>query len=218
MGRSTSPSSRIQVTGLLVRISIPLEGASVSTQVLVRKYDWDIEYATRYLANRLFRNPHPEVLSKLIEDSEKSAAAWDILQLTCQKFAYEDERMPPYGLLRWCLSAQNGHPKRPDEEPAPNNRPPRLGYKLRDNEIRHTVDLLVQVGMLKTVGCEAVAEAFHDSKYGLSESRIRQICREPYWTMDDLGTAGMKRLNLSLDSHPYWAWLYFADHPSTPKE
>ena len=143
----------------------------------------------------------------LIQDSYKSPVAWDILHLACQEAVDKGEKYPSYELLMWYLRANTGHLKRPEEEPAPRHRPPTTGYKLRDNEIRHTVDLLVRVGMPKAEACEAVVDAFQSSEVELSENRINQICQEPYWTMVDLGGEGMDRLGLSFDSYTYWYWL-----------
>ena len=96
---------------------------------------------------------------------------------------------PPEELLSWSIGANYGSLKRPDGGSAPRNRPRKLGYMLRDNEIRHTVDLLYQVGVPKNAGRTAVAEVLH-----LAESRIQQICREPYWHTLELKEHAMKRL------------------------
>ena len=57
--------------------------------------------------------------------------------------------------------------------------------------------------MPKTAGIYAVSEAFH-----FAESRIRQICREPYLPIEEMGLDAMKRIEPSyyslfygLDSH-----------------
>ena len=102
--------------------------------------------------------------------------------------------------------ANHGHPERPDEGPAPRHRPPKLGYKLRNNEIRHTVDMLALVGMPKTACYDAVAEAVN-----LEGITIERICREPYWKFDDLGEDAMKRLEPS-----YYAFLYGPESDAGP--
>ena len=180
------------------------------------KHDWGIGSVVRNCADRLLRYPHPDVLSLLIQDSYKSPVAWDILHLACQEFAGRGATSPPYKLLLWYLMVNTGHLKRPEEKPAPRRRPQTTGYKLRDNEIRHTVDLLVKVRMPKVTACEAALDAFQSSEVELSESRIRQICQEPYWTMVDLGAEGMERLGLSFDSMIYWYWFQLPIPLSTP--
>ena len=70
---------------------------------------------------------------------------------------------------------------------APRHRPTKLGYKIRDNEIRYTFNLLILVGILKTKACSAVAEAFHSSL-----ARISGICQEPYSTVDEYVTDARK--------------------------
>lgn len=180
------------------------------------RHDWDIGSVVRNLANRLLYYPDPEILSMFIQDSYKSSVAWDVLQLTCQEVGDRGEKHPSYELLVWYLRANTGHLKRPEEEPAPHHRPPTTGYKLRDNEIRHTVDLMVRVGMPKAAACEAVLDVFQSSGVELSESTIRRVSREPYWTMVDLGREGMDRLGLSFGSMTYWHWFQLPDPPATP--
>ena len=149
------------------------------------KHDWERQLFIRDGADDWLRKGDDYGLWKLIRASEKSAIAWDILELICQNWVYRGEEEPPVSLLKWSFDAR-GCLKRPDEDPMPRHRHPRVGYKLRNNEIRHTVELLVLVGMSKTAACEAVEEAFWDSEDDLSESRIRQICQEPYWTIAEL--------------------------------
>ena len=80
--------------------------------------------------------------------------------------------------------------------PAPRHRPQTLGYKLRNNEIRHTVRLLAQVGIPKTVGCHAVAAAFY-----FSQRTILEIFRQPHWTIADLADVARKRLEPSFHAY-----------------
>ena len=171
--------------------------------------DWDRRVFIRVLADRWLDSRDPGALQKLIHESEKSPVAWDVLQLICQEVADGGKEDPPYELLHWHFRAAYGCTKRPGEEPALSHRPQKVGYMLRDNEIRHVVDLLVQVGMTKTAGCHAVAEAVLLSKRRtmLSEGRILQICQKPNWTIPDLTQHAMERLDPSFYSSPFEAWL-----------
>ena len=170
------------------------------------KHDWERQLFIRDGADDWLRKGDDYGLWKLIRASEKSAIAWDILELICQNWVYRGEEEPPVSLLKWSFDVR-GCLKRPDEDPMPRHRHPRVGYKLRNNEIRHTVELLVLVGMSKTAACEAVEEAFWDSEDDLSESRIRQICQEPYWTIAELDDDVRKFLEPS-----YHAYVHTADY------
>ena len=183
--------------------------------------DWDGGIFTRLLVATWLNGREPSKLQRLIDNSGRSPTVWDALQQLCKALADRAE-VPPDELMGWSFEATHGSLKRPDPDPAPRNRPrklvptnssprymftsltPRarpqnnsanlrhqvLGYMLRDNEIRHTVDLLFQVGMPKNAGRTVVAEVLH-----LAESRIQQICREPYWTYFELREHAMKRLD-----------------------
>ena len=162
-----------------------------------REIDWEQEPLIGGLAVMWLRDRDPDALQRLIRDSQKSPLAWDTLEQICRKMADRGEK-PPYVLLKWYFMANHGRPERPDEGSAPRHRPAKLSYKLRDNEIRYTVELLVQVGMSKTNARSVVAEAFH---YSLA--RITQICRKPYSTVDDLVKDVRKRIEPS-----YYSYLY----------
>ena len=146
-------------------------------------------------ADALLNYRYPCELQELIDISDVSVLAWDTLQIICQKVADEragglaDERLP-YELLVWNLMVNHGHAERPDEGPAPAHRPEKLGYKIRDNEIRHTVDLLVQVGMRKTDAYEVVAAAFP-----FDVRTIQRICRKPYSLYGDLHLEAIKHMD-----------------------
>ena len=156
------------------------------------EWDWDRPNVTDHLADGWLDRRDPSELQRLIHDSPKSPVSWDALKLICQKLAGRGEEDPPRELLQWYFRATQGHPERPDEGPAPSHRPRKLGYKLRNNEIRHTVDLLAQVGMTKTDGHCAVAEAFH-----FSEITISRICQEPYSTFEEFEEDSMNRVESS---------------------
>ena len=140
--------------------------------------DWDRRIHIRVGADHWLRNRHPHVLRTLIRDSAKSPVAWDTLKLICHSLA------------------GRGEEERPDEGPAPRHRPQKLGYKLRNNEIRHTVRLLAQVGIPTTAGCHAVAEAFY-----FSQRTILEIFRQPISTIADLADVARKRLEPSFHAY-----------------
>ena len=156
------------------------------------EWDWDRANVTDHLADGWLDRRDPSELQRLIHDSPKSPVSWDALKLICQELAGRGEEDPPRELLQWYFRATQGHPERPDEGPAPSHRPRKLGYKLRNNEIRNTVDLLAQVGMPKTDGHCAVAEAFH-----FSEITISRICQEPYSTLEEFEEDAMNRMEPS---------------------
>ena len=162
------------------------------------EWDWDRLRHIGGLADWWLDSRDPAELQKLIHDSEKSPVSWDVLKRICQELAGRGEEDPPRELLQWYFGATHGHPERPDEGPAPSHRPQKLGYKIRNNEIRHTVDLLAQVGMTKNDGHCAVAEAFH-----FSEIRISRICQEPYFTFKEFAEDATKRLEPSYHSFLY---------------
>ena len=149
--------------------------------------DWDRETLIEGLAVTWLNSRDPGALQRLIHDSEKIPLSWDTLNLVCQKLADRGES-PPDALLMWHFMANHGQPERPDEGSAPRHRPAKLGYKIRDNEIRYTVILMTLVGISKTNACSAVAEAFH-----YSPARISGICQKPYSTVDEYVKDAMKR-------------------------
>ena len=154
--------------------------------------DWDRPSLAGRMADGWLDSRDPSELQRLIHDSPKSPVSWDVLKLICEELAGRREECPPLELLLWYFMATHGHPERPDEGPAPSHRPRKLGYKLRNNEIRNTVDLLAQVGMPKTDGHYAVAEAFH-----LSETTISRICQEPYSTLEEFEEDASNRVEPS---------------------
>ena len=156
------------------------------------EFDWDRPNLTGRMADGWLDSRDPSELQRLIHDSPKSPVSWDVLKTICQELAGRGEEDPPRELLQWYFGATNGHPGRPDEGPAPSHRPRKLGYKLRNNEIRNTVDLLAKVGMPKTDGRCAVAEAFH-----FSEITIIRICQEPYSTLEEFEEDSMNRVEPS---------------------
>ena len=167
--------------------------------------DWDREILIGGLAVTWLDSRDPFARQRLIHESKESPLAWDTLQQICQKLADRGET-PSYALLLWYFMANHGNPERPDEGSAPRHRPRKLGYKLRDSEIRYTVDLLALVGMTKTNACSAVAEAFH-----FSLPSISRICEKPYLTGDELVKDARKRAEPS-----YYSSLYGPDSNSGP--
>ena len=156
------------------------------------EFDWDRPNLADRLADAWLDRRDPAELWRLIHDSEESPVSWDALKLICRELAARGEEYPPLELLLWYFRATQGHPGRPDEAPTPRHRPRKRGYKLRNNEIRNTVDLLALVGMTKTDAHCAVAEAFH-----LSEITISRICQEPYSTLEEFEEDAMNRVEPS---------------------
>ena len=160
--------------------------------------DVDVRTFATNWADMWLNDRDPYELQGLIDVSEVSVMAWDVLQMICQKAAGKlaggladvPEECLPHELLVWHLMAKQDHAERPDPEPAPRHRPEKLGYKVRDNEIRHTVDLLVQVGLTKTDAREVVADAV-----GRDAGTIQRICGEPYSTIGDLHLEAIKHMD-----------------------
>ena len=148
------------------------------------EYDWDILGYSRFCASQWWSYRNPNDLLIYISQSHWNQAAWDTLMLICKYAANngmgEILRLPDI-ILRWYLGAKHGHPKRPGMARGPRNRRQAHGYKIRNNEIHHAVDLLGQVGVPIRVACYAVAQATH-----FAEIHIRRICGKPYWTLEDI--------------------------------
>ena len=160
--------------------------------------DWDGERFARVQTDRWLRSRDTAELRFYILASERSQVAWDTLNVICQELVASGEENIPNELITWGFRAAYGASQRPAEGPAPRHRLRKLGYTLRDNEIRHVVDRLVQVGMLKTDGCRAVGQGIHRGP-----RTILGICRKPYVTVFDLAEEGMKRLEPSFHEYLY---------------
>ena len=175
------------------------------TKEEVWETNWDRRLFVTGQADSWLDSRDPDELRNLIRASEKSPISWDALQLICQELADRRDE-PPAALLLWYFWASYGHPKRPDEGPAPPHRPRKVGFELRNNEIRYAVDLLALVGMPKAAGCEIVAKALH-----LAPRTIGAICRKPYSTVHEFLEDAMKSIELS-----YYSFLYGPDFNSCP--
>ena len=181
--------------------------------------DWDRERIVRGQAVDWLGGRDLAELRYYILASDLSPVAWDTLKAICQQLAARGEEDIPRDLLMWNLWADYGLYQRPAEVLAPRHRLRKWGYILRDNEIRHTVDLLIQVGMPKTAACQAVAKGnvLEPTTVGMPKTVGRQavakgllepitidrICRKPYPTFADRGLEAMKRFEPS-----YYASLY----------
>ena len=165
------------------------------------KIDWDRESVTECLADGYLDNPDPVVLQRLIENSGKSPLAWNMLEFKCVEGVFAGEDLPKKHLV-WYVRATNGHPTRPDWRPNPPNRLRRLGHILRDNEFRHTVDLLALVGMDEIDGCYSVADAL-----GLARPTVRRIYRQPLSEFRDLAEHAIERLDPYFCLTPFEVWL-----------
>ena len=179
--------------------------------------DWDRErscqqgQAASWLGSRDLAGLRYYILA-----SELSPVAWDTLKAICQQLGASGEKDVPSELLNCGTSGPTyGARPRPAEGPAPRHRLRKVGYILRDNEIRHTVDLLTQVGMPKTAACQAVAKGTDPepttagrrravaNKTSLEPITVIRICRKPYSTVFDLGEEAMKRLEPSY--YVFWS-------------
>ena len=153
------------------------------------QFDWDRETAIVLLGIYWVDCHDPQKRKNLMDESRRIPFVWDAHQRLCQAFAKSGET-PPKDLVQWSYEANYGDLKRPKEgQPFP-NRPRLFGYMLRDNEIRHTVDLLGQVGMTKKDAYVAVGNALD-----LSDRRVEGICREPYSTIKDIKDHAISRLD-----------------------
>lgn len=168
--------------------------------------DWNRRAYARIRADIWLHGRDPGGLQALIDVSWESEAAWDALQMICQVLANRREVCPPYELLEWHFRASHDDPKRPDEGPGPSHRPNKFGYKVRDNEIRHTVELMTQVGMPKTAALETVSAAVH-----LGLRTIQAACRKPYATVFELTKGAMKIMEPS-----FYAYLFEGKAPAFP--
>ena len=153
--------------------------------------DWDGEIYTRLAVAMYMDNRDLSKLLERVDDSEWSPTEWEVLEHICVALAARGED-PTEELLRWFFRANHGLLKRPDGGSAPSNRPRKLGYMFRDNEIRHMVDLLAKVGMPKEDCHKVVGKVLF-----LSPSRIQQICRKSSWILLDLKEHALKRLDAS---------------------
>ena len=151
--------------------------------------DWILEIYIGLAVATYMDNRDPRKLRERINDSEWSPTEWEVLQHILYALAARGED-PPEELLRWSFRANYGSLKRPDGGAAPRNRPRKMGYMFRDNEIRHTVDLLAKVGMPEKDAHKVVGKVLLRAP-----SRIQQICREPSWILLDLKKYALNRLD-----------------------
>ena len=148
------------------------------------KYDWDIQGYSRFCASKWLSDRNPHEILIYIYQSPWNPAAWDTLKLICEyaaKHGMGEILRLPDTILRWYLGANYGHPKRPGMARGPRNRRQAHGYKIRNNEIHHAVDLLGQAGVPIRTACYAVEQATH-----FAERYVRRICLKPYWTLEDI--------------------------------
>ena len=189
-------------------------------RVALWETDWDMERYVRVQAVDWLGSRDITELRYYFLASELSPPAWDTLKAICRYLVLRGEEDIPRELLMWNAWAEFGLRPRPAEAPVPRHRLRKLGYIRRDNEIRHTVDLLIQVGMPKTAACEAVANGtrLEPTKVGMPKTAgrqavaerppvalgtVRRICGKPYATFADRGVAAMKRLEPA-----YYEFLY----------
>ena len=176
--------------------------------------DVTIGWLSRDMAGRWLSSRDSDQLQDLVRGSEEYPFIWDALKLICKELADGGEEDLPYALLKWFFEAADGRLERPKERPAPeaadgrlerpkersapSNRPNKWGYKLRNEHIRHTVELLSQVGMPETggadSGCYVVASEMH-----LSVTYIENLCmtpaQKPALTLADFIEDGLERFS-----------------------
>ena len=148
------------------------------------KYDWDIETYSQFCASLWLNVRDPYELLTYIFQSHWNPAAYDTLMLICKHAAQhgmEEILRLPDSILRWHLGATYDMPKRPELAPVPRYRPKTLGKYHRDNEVRHAVYLLRQVGVRKMAAYDAVAKGAN-----LAVGTVRNTCDRPYWTLTDV--------------------------------
>ena len=153
--------------------------------------DWDRKTVIKCLADGYLGDPDPAVLQRLIDNSEESPLAWDMLHFKCVNGVIAGVN-PPNRLFTWYVDATNRHPKRPDWRPGPPNRHRVLGRILRDNEIRDTGNLLTLAGMKETEGSSVVADALR-----LDRTTVHRIYNRSYMKMMDLAAHAIDRLDPS---------------------
>ena len=156
--------------------------------------DWDRETQIKDSEIAFLEIRDPQERQKLIDESERVPLVWDALQRLCEDIGDAD-KIPPKEFERWAFQSTYGHLKRPSEGPPIPNRPRKFGYMLRNNEIRHTVDLLGQVGMPKTDAYKAVGKALD-----LSHRTIQRIYGKPYWAMKEVKDHMIMQLDSLLPS------------------
>ena len=148
------------------------------------EYDWDIKTYSLFCASLWLHDRNPHEILIYIYQSHWNPAAWDTLDIICADAVMHGlvEMMKlPDSLLHWRVSACYGYPERPGVAPKTPSPPKTHGKKIRDNEIRHAVDLLGQVGVRRMAAYDAVALAVH-----LGAGSVRNICRDPYCTPEDI--------------------------------
>ena len=145
--------------------------------------------------NGWWQNPSVESILNLIRESYESANAYDTLLWICLIAVEQDKRGSlPRELLEWFLGASLGRPNKPDPKPASPGRPRKVGYQLRENEIRNTVRLLKAVGFSDLSARRAVVQAFpHD----ITMRTALRVCKEPYWTPEDIASDFSNRFQVN---------------------
>ena len=165
---------------------------------------WEVDWCRSSVVDRLadawLDSRDPDELQRLFFNSRESTLAWDILDSNSREVVVAGVDLPKEHLI-WFVGAMNGYPNRPDKRPNLPNRPRKLGYMLRNNEIRHTVDLLTLVGMEGIDGRSAVADVLP-----IGMARVRQICKQPRWEILNLAEHAIERLDPSFCLSPIEMW------------
>ena len=161
-----------------------------------RERDFDIKGITRKLADYWRDHLDPDSVEMLIRHSESSPAAQNLLKLI-RNDSVESEATHPlpsvllqWYLKQWYLEDQQRNFKRPKVASSTRGRRRTYGMRLRDNEIKHAVELLTLVDLPELDARKAVAGVF-----GFTGKRILKICNDPYWTLKDLHEDVYRRLD-----------------------
>ena len=167
--------------------------------------DWDRKILISIRTDSWLESRDLPELQFYIQASERSPVAWDTLKAICQQLVAKGEEDIPRELLEWHFWVNHGACQRPADDKAESHRTRgKVGYILRNNEIRHMVDLLAQVGMQEAERYKAVAQGIN-----LERLTVSRICREPDTTIFDLKENAMKRLEPS-----FYVYLYDSDSDS----
>ena len=148
----------------------------------------------------LLRSLHD--LQSLIRRSEESRTWWNALELICDELAGKGVLGGkdllgrkwksakgldniPHSLLLWHFEADKGLRRRPPEIAAPPHRPTKAGYMIRDQNIRHTIRVLAQLGMPPTGGHNSGCSVVADVLRPLKERTVREIWKRPDMESDE---------------------------------
>lgn len=119
-----------------------------------------------------------------IEDSEKIAFFWDLLECICKKKLSIKGTPTPHELVDWQIDVNLGLRHRPPEKNAPNHRPRDLGFLVRDIKVWFALKTLDDIGALPTSTTDNSGFAIVGKRLHMSRSAVREIWYgPPPWQM-----------------------------------